>query len=272
MSSKYQKYKPGLDYLKKNGLDLIVKQDFIIKSVITYQEHSYFGETKEDLPKPYKLAGNVISIDFMNHYDFITKVDLARFLRVVSIILTNFTGPKEEDHFNAHIWRLQDLCKAPSPENESLVMEALLAYDEVLGSKKNLLKEDYIAFARILNYLWYIFEPAEEASGSNDKLADDFEFDDYGYDDSVDEEFDFAKDYEQYVGWVYKEIFRDLDDKKLLKQINDDTQRNTLMLSLKQCNLGEYTDKQLKDLVKKKKDREKLIKKVNDWYAKEYPS
>ena len=48
MSNKYQKYKPGLDYLKNSGLDLVVEQDFIIKSVFTFKEHSYFGETKKD--------------------------------------------------------------------------------------------------------------------------------------------------------------------------------------------------------------------------------
>jgi hypothetical protein len=267
MADKYQKYKPGLDYLKKSGLDLVVEQDFVIKSIFTFKEHTYFGETKENLPKPYKVSNNVLSTKFMEHYDFITKVDLARFLRVVSVILTKFTGPKENDHFDNHIYRLQDLFKKQSPENEALVMEALQAYNEVLGSKKSFPKEDYISFARILDHLWNIFKP-KIGKDTADELYSDY----YDYDDYEEEEYDPAARLADTMDWVYKELFKDFKDAKLLKMIKDDTQRNTLMLALKQKKLGDFTDDQLKQLINKKKDREELIKKINKWYTKKYPN
>ncbi|NHK32906.1 MAG: hypothetical protein FK730_16280 [Asgard group archaeon] len=253
--------------MKNSGLDLVVEQDFIIKSVFTFKEHSYFGETKKDLPKPSKFGNHVLSAKIMDHYDFITKVDLARFLRVVSIILTNFTGPKEDDHFDNHIRRLQDLFKKQTPENETLVMEALLAYDEVLGTKKNLPKEDYINFARILNNQWQIFESKEKIQPSDDFLEDDWAYDDY-----EDEEIDHAKRISDYADWAYKELFKDFNDEKFLKMLNDDMQRNTLLISLKSQKLGDYTDEQIKQFAKKKKERVELIKKINDWYVKKFPS
>lgn len=267
MPNKYQKYKNSLSYLEKSGLDLVVKEDFIIKSAFTYKEHSYFGETKKNLPKPCKFGNHILSAKIMDHYDFITKVDLARFLRIVSIILTNFTGPKDDDHFDNHILRLQNLFKKQTPENETLVMEALLAYDEVLGTKKNLPKEDYLAFARILNNQWRIFEPKEKIQPSDDFLDDDWAYDDY-----EDEEIDYTKRINDYADWAYKEIFKDFNDEKFLKMLDDDTQRNTLLISLKSLKLGDYTDEQLKQFAKKKKERSEIIKKINEWYVKKFPS
>jgi len=268
MSNFYQKYKLGLDYLKSSGLDLVVKQDFFIKTVLTYQEHSYFGETKENLARPYKLANNVLSKQFLDHYDLITKVDLARFLRVVSIILTNFTGPKDNDHFDTHIYRLQDLFLKPSYENEALVMEALLAYNEVLGKKTNLPREDYHAYARILNHLWYIFEPAEESLASDDSY-DDWS---YGEDMTESDDFDFAADFDQYANWAYKEILKDFTEEKFLKMIKDDMQLNSLQITLTLLKLSDLTKEQLLGLANDKNGRKKLIKKVNEWYKKEHPN
>ena len=104
MTDRTKKYKLGLEYLKKSGFDLPVIPTF---ARLVYKEHSYFDEKKQNLPKPYKIAGNVLSADFMNHYSIITKVDLARYLRIVAIILAHFQGPKDNDHLDFHIFALQ---------------------------------------------------------------------------------------------------------------------------------------------------------------------
>jgi hypothetical protein len=265
------RYKIGLNYLKNSDFNIKVKSDFMI---LNFQKHSYFGEKKENLAIPYQLAGNKLSAEFMKHYDIITKVDLARYLRICAVILTSFQGPNENDHLDFHIFALQQTHGKSTPENEEAIMKAMLEYDKEFGKKKKLPKEDYIAFARILNYFWKIFEPPKGMEPIDPIVDDvDAQWDALIAGDPIapEGEFDFAQDFDTYVDWVYQEIFRDFNDEKLQKQLNDDIQRNTLMLSLKQCNLGDYTDKQLKDLIKNKKEREILIKKINEWYAQAFP-
>ncbi|NHJ46295.1 MAG: hypothetical protein FK733_00775 [Asgard group archaeon] len=256
--------------MKKNGFDIVVKSDFLI---LTFKEHSYFDEEKIDLPKPFKSGGFTLSAKFMNHFKIKTMVDLARYIRIISVILTYFKGPKTNDHLDFHIFALQQTIGKPRPNNEEEVMKALLIYNDVFGSKMNLPKEDYLTFARILNQLYKIYDPPkgqEPIVATTDTFDDDW--DDFGYEDESEEEYDAAKKFDTYVNWVYKDLFKDFNDEKLLVMLKDDMQRNTLMLSLKQNNLGEYSDDQLKDLIKNKKDRDKLIKKVNEWYVKAFPS
>ena len=71
-----------------------------------------FYENKKELPRPYKIDypdGRVFQLDsrFMDVFKIKRESDLMRVIRNCSIILTNFTGPLEQDKFGVHLERLK---------------------------------------------------------------------------------------------------------------------------------------------------------------------
>ena len=103
MSDLTKKYKIGLEYLRKTGFDHIVRElgAFGVE-VYKYKPHSRFDSEKKDLPNPCQFRDFVLTKKLMDHYQIKTKVDIARYLRIISIILSNFSLPDEYDNFDIH--------------------------------------------------------------------------------------------------------------------------------------------------------------------------
>ncbi|NHJ49608.1 MAG: hypothetical protein FK733_17595 [Asgard group archaeon] len=156
-----KKYLHGLTYLASKGFELTLKEDGkILNSKDHHKEiQSILGGPQGPLPKPYKSEWSTLSKDFMEHYKIETIVDIAKLMRIVSIILTNCTG--EKDLFNNHHKRLIKFFDYQFGFNPSIVMDALIAYDEVYSTRKSFPKSEYIDFAVTLDYLFYLFKPED---------------------------------------------------------------------------------------------------------------
>ena len=139
------KNRSGLDYLNKSGLNLIIvlpsleqivnsmrqqhQEGKIDDATIRFFEKklesaSYEERTKvkyvpvglgfepaTTLPRPYGLKsqeGQIINIseNFMKRFQVTTEYDLMRIIRNSSIILSNFSGSKDQDNFKVHKERL----------------------------------------------------------------------------------------------------------------------------------------------------------------------
>ncbi|MGY5854489.1 MAG: hypothetical protein RTU92_13055, partial [Candidatus Thorarchaeota archaeon] len=59
------KYKPGIDYLKSTGLDLIVVTD-LFRTV--FQPGSMYESESEILTKPFSKPAGTMSIEFMERF------------------------------------------------------------------------------------------------------------------------------------------------------------------------------------------------------------
>lgn len=169
----FKNYIRGLTYLGRTGFEFTIYLD---GKALNTKDHKTaiqfsFGGPQKDLPMPVVFGGSTLLKPFMTHYKIITTVDIAKLMRVVSIILTNFNGPVKDDHFHNHRDRLQQFFFNQEPFDESVVMEALVAYDYVFGKQISISKSEYIAFARTLNYFFNLFKP--------DDPIDDYFFDDY---------------------------------------------------------------------------------------------
>ena len=169
----YKKYKHGLNYLARYGFEFTIYLD---GKALNTKDHKAdiqfsFGGPQKDLPMPVVFGGSTLLKPFMTHYKIITTVDIAKLMRAVSIILTNFKGPIKDDHFHNHRDRLQQFFFNQEPFDESIVMEALVVYDYMFGKPISLPKSNYIAFARTLNYFFNLFKPEDP--------IDDYFFDDY---------------------------------------------------------------------------------------------
>ncbi|MGY5876108.1 MAG: hypothetical protein RTU30_10205 [Candidatus Thorarchaeota archaeon] len=144
-----EKYKPGIDYLKSTGLDLIVVTD-LFRTV--FQPGSMYESEKEILAKPFTSRDYTMSIEFMERFSVTTEVDLERLVRMASIILTNFSGPDTEEAPKKHFQRLVERLKQEpgNMEREVTMVQSFLIVDRVFEFGKPLRVSVYTDAVRTL--------------------------------------------------------------------------------------------------------------------------
>ena len=144
----------GKEYLKKAGTN-----EFIItrrKKKFFEPGSAYKNAKKEKLPKEFftKEYGNLsLSEEFIKHFQITQLVDMARLLRAISILLTNFNGPESEDFRKNHTDRLFfHLMMKPGLFAEDDLAGALFSFGEVLQIPKTnkITIENYRTAAQII--------------------------------------------------------------------------------------------------------------------------
>ena len=279
MSDLIKKYKIGLEYLRKTGFDHITRDLGVFGvEVFKYKPHSRFDNEKKDLPNPCQFREFVLTKKLMDHYKIKTKVDIARYLRIISIILTNFSLADEYDNFEIHRRELRRFFQNNNYQSraskKSAIREALMAYDEAFSSRISILESDYNGFTDVLNLFYNIYEPLLKVETKKEKPItgdEDDLFDDYGYDDDYDLDDEGTTDYkEPDIMWAYDGLYKDFTDEKLIERLKDDRQRGTLRVSLPTMNIREYFDTELKGLLKNDSERKKLLKKIRAWHKKTF--
>jgi hypothetical protein len=294
MSDLTKKYKIGLEYLRKTGFDHIVRELGVFGvEVFKYKPHSRFDSEKADLPNPCQFGEIVLTKRLMDHYQIKTKVDIARYLRIISIILTNFSLPDEYDNFDIHRRELRKFLqneKYKSKEMKQLaIREALIAYDNTFSTYITIQMKDYANFADILNLFYGIYEPMPEYKkmtedqkkaledavdkfipkkkpvDKHDMFGDYDDFDDYEDDDAGTTEYK-----EPDIMWAYDGLYKDFTDEKLVARLKDDRQRGTLRVSLLTMGIEEHSDTQLKEMLKNETERKKLLLKIQKWHKKTF--
>ncbi|MHA1641554.1 MAG: hypothetical protein ACTSUX_08820 [Promethearchaeota archaeon] len=253
LSKNHQKYLQGLEYLKKTGFDLTIVDDSspILPTTYKYKEHSYFDNDKRDIKAPYIFNNHLLTKEFLEHYDIKTDVDIARYLRIISIILTGFVGPEDVDDFKLHKERLRRFfSKEPSLKRTS-IKDALQAYDEYFLKMKKISDENYINFGEILNDIYQIYESIDFFPGDSSIHLDSSSWED------------------EYLSWLKTpedlKYFQNIDDNKLIEILSDIKQRAIFLEKLNSHDIGFYEDRELKELVSEKGEREKLLNKIQDW-------
>lgn len=242
ISKKFEKYKAGLTSLALYGLDLIISKGNIF---FTYKEHSYFDEEKKNLPIPCKFGKFILSEAFMEQYHIITKVDIARLLRIISIILTNFKGPKEKDSFDIHIENLRNFFQFQLPFDESIIAEVLSAYDEAFGIKNIIFLGEYIAFTRVLDLLYDIFNKVRKIKDS----TSDGDFDEM---------------------FAYRFFFKDFTKEKMRKMFNNQEQLKTLLYTLIKFKLTNYKEHQLEVYINSPSKFDEFFQILKEWSDKTF--
>jgi len=160
----WKEYKKGTKYLKKSGLWVFIKMPPGGKTewIQAKAGFAFENKEKETLPKPYTVtasSGKMIKLsrEFMDRFQLITKFDLERIIRNISIILTNFSGPKTDDIMKNHLERLQ---KWKTEDKQFKIQEfvgALFMIENLQGSKDLLPNAHYSEAATILGHrfkLW----------------------------------------------------------------------------------------------------------------------
>jgi len=163
------KNKQGLNYLKKSGLNLILVLPSLEQLVNTFRAQHKRGEINDSmlqsfekalesasyeektkikfsvvapgfepqttLPQPYGLKTQdgqmvYISNNFMKRFQVTTEYDLRRIIRNSSILISNFSGPKEQDNFKIHYERLRNILSiiTKNNQNDSLNTSSILQF------------------------------------------------------------------------------------------------------------------------------------------------
>ncbi len=134
-------YAEGIAYLQETGLDLYIPNPI---GGMVFKPGSYFEDVeKENVPKPAKIGQGRLSIVFMDRFNISTTVDLSRMVRAVSIILTSFTGPREQDSPRNHQARLKEFIHADLDKCKREVFSAFLGIEKVLGLGDVISHRDY---------------------------------------------------------------------------------------------------------------------------------
>ncbi|GAI83039.1 unnamed protein product [marine sediment metagenome] len=294
MSNLAKKYKVGLEYLKKTGFDHIVIEVGVFGTeVYKYKPHSRFDNEKKDLPNPCQFRDFVLTKKLMDHYKIKTKVDIARYLRIISIILTNFSLPDEYDYFEIHRKRLRvHLQKETFKEKQNkrlAVREALSAYDEAFSSSITLPLKDYEDFTEILNLFYSIYVAVKEIELTKREKEARVEANKKGIDlmivESVGSKGDLFGDWDDYddddagtteykepdIMWAYEGLYKDYTEEKLIASLKNNIKLNTLLDSLNSVmNIPGYSIGKLKELLNNESERKKLVKKIREWHKKTF--
>jgi hypothetical protein len=233
---------PGLNYVAWKGTNLTLNPSLTRKEKVVLKEHSFFDKNGKLLPQPYKVGEYLIPKYFMDLYNILTDVDLARYVRIISIIISEFTGPEEQDYFKNHLIRLRVMLKKEltTLRKEKAMLIALLAYEQHTGKRsyfKTILEEDdYYAFIRALNSLYNLYKVHEKKSPA-------------------------SKD-------VVIEYFKNLDEKRLLEIMENSEERAYTFKLLKDNNVitpGIKSEDVLHQLMDVPDKRKELIDVVKDW-------
>ncbi len=297
MSDLTKRYKTGLDYLKKTGFDHIVLEVGIFGSeVYRYKPHSRFESEKEDLPNPCRFRDFVLTKQFMDHYKIKTKVDIARYLRIVSIILNNFDLAEEYDNFEIHRKRLRLLLQDKKfdgiQKKRMIVRDALFAYDEVFSSVISMPLKPYEDFADILNLFYNIYEPIQEITFTEEqkkaqkkaiedgialmkgkpKASEPVSFTDWDeyYDEMAEDEEEPYSYQPPDIMWAYDGLYKDFTDEKLIERLKNERQRGTLRVSLPTMGIREYSDMELQELLNNDSKRKELVQLIREWHKKTF--
>lgn len=146
----FEKYKAGIEYLKKTGLVIIMHS---LLGRMVFEPGSLFEDKeKETLPRPAAFSAGRLSLAFMDHFNLTTEVDLGILLRACSIILTNFSGPDEEDFPKNHQNRLKERLAATGTDCHQYLLLAFLLIEDIFEKLSALTQTDYeeasVGFAR----------------------------------------------------------------------------------------------------------------------------
>ncbi|HUT81906.1 MAG TPA: hypothetical protein VMZ29_11940 [Candidatus Bathyarchaeia archaeon] len=159
---RWKKFELGMSYLEKHGLGLIYwTQD---GEKLVFKSGAAFKSLEEEtLSKPYKIKltedNKIVELteEFMNRFEISTKLDLQRLMRICSILLTDFSGPIEEDTPKNHLERLKNrLKKYVKNENEQLI-QGFLGFEAIMGYKEQIALEDYNQAAKLMNGLYKLW-------------------------------------------------------------------------------------------------------------------
>lgn len=161
----WKEYKKGVKYLKKTGTVLYLKlppggkYEFI-------QAGPGFAKKdkkKETLPRPFTLKtadGKAIKIStsLMDRLKIITEMDLDRVMRCCAIILTNFTGPQDQDILPMHQTRLQQWIAKDVKNRQQEFVGSIMMLDSIESSSQQLLPvNDYYEAATILGHIFKLW-------------------------------------------------------------------------------------------------------------------
>ncbi|NHJ49605.1 MAG: hypothetical protein FK733_17580 [Asgard group archaeon] len=160
----WKKYKKGVKYLKKNGLLLRIKlpPGGETEWIVANPGFALEDFDKEKLSKPFKLQtsdGKTIqlSVEFMDRLKIITGLDLQRIIRNSSIILTDFTGPKDEDTYGNHYQRLKNWKADDIKTKQTEFVVTLFMLDSLEGSKEPLPNQHYLEAATIIGFVYKLW-------------------------------------------------------------------------------------------------------------------
>ena len=233
-------YHSALAYLKKTGFDF--KRDTSGEIVVTMFpiDKNLFTSTNPDdwlLPIPYKVDNDVISETFMEVLELRKEIDLRRYLRVISIILNQFSGPEKDDTMANHVSSLRGHFRFNNRGyQEEAIIRALHVSEQFTRKRaechKTLVKKDYIAFARILNTLFLLYNSYQKKGLTITFLKD-----------------------------IHK---------KLLKYLENPQTRTMLFDRLSYYNIIDInSEDELVQIANSLTERVKLIKKIRDWVTKQ---
>ena len=142
-------------YFEETGTDVIM---VTAGMRITMKPGSAYEDIKkEKLPDEFQLKSDNLTIPFpksiKEQYKITHKVDFDRLLRGVSIVLTGFLGPIEEDTLKNHHKRLFMRYLAWDPiDAEDDLATGLEFFGDFIGvSHKEINEFDYLNVAQILN-------------------------------------------------------------------------------------------------------------------------
>jgi len=164
MSNPWKEYKKGVNYLKKNGLMVFIKMPPGGKTEWLQASPGLImqDKVKETLQVPMAMnasAGKVfqISKEFMERFKLITELDLHRIIRNCSIILTNFSGPRNEDIVSNHLDRLQKWKAEDKKLKQTEFVGSLIMLENLHESKDLLPNNHYKEAATIIGYMFKLW-------------------------------------------------------------------------------------------------------------------
>ena len=165
---RFNKYKIGIEYLQKTGLDLIVQSSL---GKLVFQPGSIIEDKeKETLSLPYTLKrddGVTYSLSeiLRKRYQISTEVDFQRLTRICAIFITDFNGPESDDTPEVLFKNLRTFMREKSNHTSWEIQMALQTLDNILGFRKQRKFTEYHDLAWILNIHFTLWKERETFSG-----------------------------------------------------------------------------------------------------------
>lgn len=242
----YEKYKPAINYLQATGEDYLVVKP-VSENVGGYDElKDVLSEANvrtfyQKFPMPLTIGEDTLDESFMKIFGIYTLKDCAKYIRIISILLTNYTGPKEYDTLKVHLIRLHKLFKdkLTSFEVAKAFKVALWTYEISTNEHyyKILEEKHYNTFTRILCKQFKFYKV---------------------YDAPTAEDFDERAELH----------FGNMNDKILVEILGKTDKRKILHELLIKHNIATFDSaEKMKDLVDNPQARETLLGKIRTWYS-----